>query len=284
MKGEFAGINDFEVVAFLRCPAGRGGLRHDGRGWHRSQSLMRLGCRPSARWMRACPRNCWSSRAHRRPPTSAAIQDGIDELQWLAALKPNTIGVPEFRNDVREYLEIAVLHLTLRAGAKAARIVALTHRAVPYPVLLLAELPEGISISAAHKRWSQGEAGKTVLDDNIVEASLDAAPDNSVVQAFFQALALNRQSRLSLHALYLGWIDTLLAFQAACKTGRFMLAGSPASAAARHEALAACSRLEAEISRLRVAARREKQIARQVALNLEVKRIETELVTIKRNL
>ena len=220
-------------------------------------------------------------------PTAAdkrAINEGVEELVWLAALKPNTIGVPEYRNDVREYLEIAVLHLTLRAGAKAARIVALTHRAVPYPVLLLAERPEGISISAAHKRWSQGEAGKTVLDDNIVEASLDAAPGNSLVQAFFQALALNRQSRLSLHALYQGWIDTLLAFQAACKTGRFMLADSPASAAARHEALVACSRLEAEISRLRVVARREKQIARQVALNLEVKRIETELVTVKRNL
>src|SRR5262245_23432397 len=146
-------------------------------------------------------------------PTSAdkrAITDGVDELVWLAALKPNTIGVPDYRDDVREYLEIAVLRLILRVRAKATRLIALTHRAVPYPVLLLVALPNGINISAAHKRWSHGQAGKIVLDDDIVEASPGAAPNDSVASAFRDALSLNHQSRLSLYALYQGWIDTLL--------------------------------------------------------------------------
>jgi Domain of unknown function (DUF4391) len=215
-------------------------------------------------------------------PTAAdkrAINDGIEELVWVAALKPNTIGVPVYRDEVREYLEIAVLHLILRAEAKATRIIALTHRAVPYPVLLLAACPNGTIISAAHKRWSQGEAGKTVVDGNIVEANLGAARDNTIARAFCDALALNRQPRLSLYALYQGWIDTLFSFQAACKTGHFAPLESPEAAAARREALAACAQLEAEIARLRAAAAREKQMARQVALNLELKRIEAELAS-----
>ena len=57
----------------------------------------------------------------------------------MAALKPTTIGVPAYRDEAREYLEIAVLHLTLRAGAKPPRLIEFIHRAVPYPVLLLAE-------------------------------------------------------------------------------------------------------------------------------------------------
>ena len=55
-------------------------------------------------------------------PTAAdkrAINDGVEELVWLAALKPNTIGVPDYRDDIREYLEIAVLQLFLRAGASS---------------------------------------------------------------------------------------------------------------------------------------------------------------------
>ena len=59
-------------------------------------------------------------------PTAADkrhINEGIEEFMWLAALKPTTIGVPEYRDDVREYLEVAVLRLTLRAGAKATRLV-----------------------------------------------------------------------------------------------------------------------------------------------------------------
>jgi len=61
------------------------------------------------------------------------INDGIEELQWVAALKPATIGVPAFKDDAREYLEIAVLSLALRDGAKAERLAELIHRAIPYP-------------------------------------------------------------------------------------------------------------------------------------------------------
>ncbi len=90
-------------------------------------------------------------------PTAAdkrIINEGIEELLWLAALKPTTIGVPEYRDGVREYVEIAVLRLSLRAAAKTRRLVELVHRAVPYPVLLLTEqadhdAPPGLS--AAHK-------------------------------------------------------------------------------------------------------------------------------------
>jgi len=92
-------------------------------------------------------------------PTAADkrhINEGIDELLWVAALKPTTIGVPEYRDEVREYLEIAVLRLTLRAGTKAE----LTHRAVPYPVFLVTDHGEHPSVTMAHKRWSQGERAR----------------------------------------------------------------------------------------------------------------------------
>jgi hypothetical protein len=220
-------------------------------------------------------------------PTAAdkrAISDGIEELHWLAALKPNTIGVPDYRDEVREYLEIAVLHLTLRAGAKASRLVALAHRAVPYPVLLLAARADGASISAAHKRWSQGEAGKTVLDGDIVEANLGTTIDSDLASSFCNELALNRQPRLSLFALYQGWIDTLFAFQAACKTGRFVLADSSASAAARREALTTYARLELEIARLRTAAAKENQLPRRVELNLSVKSLQAALAAARAKL
>ena len=107
-------------------------------------------------------------------PTAADkrfINEGVEAVLWLAALKPTTIGVPEYRDDVREYLEIAVLRLTLRAAAKATRLVELVHRAVPYPLLLLTEQGERPGLSAAHKRWSQGEASKTVLEGDVVAAS-----------------------------------------------------------------------------------------------------------------
>ena len=100
-----------------------------------------------------------------------SINEGIDELIWIAALKPVTVGVPEFRDESHEYLEIAVLLLTLCDGAKTTRLVELVHRAIPYPVLLFIEQGIRLSLSVAHKRWSQSEAGKTVLEGDIVSVA-----------------------------------------------------------------------------------------------------------------
>jgi hypothetical protein len=220
-------------------------------------------------------------------PTAAdkrIINEGIEELTWLAALKPTTIGVPEFRDEVREYLEIAVLRLTLRAAAKTTRLAELVHRAVPYPLLLLTERGERPGLSAVHKRWSQGEAGKTVLEGDAVSVDWDAEHDGERWPAFCDALALGKQPRTTLYALYQGWIDTLLALQAARMTGAFAVADSAECASARRDALQECARLEAEIARLRVTAAREKQMSRRVELNLALKRVEAAQAAARANL
>ncbi|MBS3024474.1 DUF4391 domain-containing protein [Acidiphilium multivorum] len=207
-----------------------------------------------------------------------SINDGIEALLWIAALKPTTIGVAAYRDDVREYLEIAVLQLALRPDAKALRLTELVHRAIPYPVLLIGEQGAGITISAAHKRWSQNETDKTVLADEVVSADINPADMSGCWPDFRASLSLARQPSGDLHALYQGWIDVMLAWQAARRTGRFSVPNSPASALARREALAACARLEAELRRLRAAAAKEKQMNRRVDINLAIQRLEAEMV------
>lgn len=101
------------------------------------------------------------------------ISEGIEEIQWVATLKPTSIGVPEYRDEIREYLEIAVLHIALRQDAKASRIAELTHRAVPYPILLLLTEQNQLTLSIAHIRWAQNEAGKVVLDGGLVAVDLN---------------------------------------------------------------------------------------------------------------
>jgi hypothetical protein len=122
-------------------------------------------------------------------PTAAdkrAIGDGIDELFWVAALKPATLGVPEFRDAAREYLELAVLTLTLRPGARGARLAELVHRAIPYPVLLLRREEAGLVLSLAHLRQSQGAAGQTVLDGVVIESPLG---EDALSRSFLASLA-----------------------------------------------------------------------------------------------
>lgn len=220
-------------------------------------------------------------------PTAAdkrQINEGIEELVWLAALKPTTVGVPEYRDATREYLEIAVLRLQLRASGKPARLMELIHRSVPYPVLLIATQGEEMSLSAAHKRRAQNEADKTVLEHDLVSAAWDAESRTEFWDDFLSAISVNRQPRHTLHALYQGWMDTIDALIAARSTSVWKLPGDAAQSALRHEALSECARLQAESLRLRAAAAKEKQIARQVDLNLQLKRVEAALAAARAKL
>lgn len=216
-------------------------------------------------------------------PTAAdrrQINEGIQDLIWIAALKPTTIGVPEYRDDVREYLEIAVLSLNLRPEAKSGRLVELIHRAVPYPLILISEHPEHLTLSLAHIRWSQGEAGKTVLDDAVTLCDL---VEHVATGAFLDSLSLTVQPRSHLLDLYQGWTFCLEAFLAALITGRFALPAGTDMAANRRKALREYDHLTRQIANLRAQAQKEQQISRRVELNMEIKHLEAELTeTIKR--
>ena len=221
-------------------------------------------------------------------PTAADkrnINEGIEEIQWVAALKPNTIGVLEYRDDMREYLEIAVLSVTLRGDAKAGRLAELVHRAVPYPMALLLNSEQSLMLSMAHKRWAQNEVGKVVLDGSVVAVTLPCdAPSPAVEMAFMQALALGRQPQATLYALYQGWMDSVQALLAAKMTNTFKVAISSEQAAARRQALQECQRLEFEANRLRAQATKEKQFARQMELNLALKRVQVQLAATREQL
>lgn len=224
-------------------------------------------------------------------PTAAdkrLINDSIDQMQWVAALKPNTIGIAEYKDDQREYLEIAVVTVSLKDNVKkpgVARISELVHRAIPYPTLLIVAYQGENIISLAHKRWSQADASKVVLDDvptSVVLSQVSNVKD-SIAKAFLQSLTLS-QPHTNLLTLYESWIASVEALLAARLTGTFDSKSTQEEVFVRREALLSCERLEAEAERLKALASKEKQIARQVELNITLKRIQTELAAARQKI
>ena len=215
-------------------------------------------------------------------PTAAdkrLLNDHIESVQWLAALKPHTVGVPIWRDDEREYLEIAVLSVTLRPSvppASVARLTELLHRAVPYPVLLLLDAPHGLTVSAAHKRWAHNEAGKVVLDGDVLAAALTGTAPG-VSAAFLHAVALGQQPHTHLLALYEGWMACLLALQVAQHTGQFLCQNGLQPLPDKRKQLQKYEQLLADAARLRSQAGKAKQMAQQVELNLALQRVQAQL-------
>lgn len=220
-------------------------------------------------------------------PTSTdkhQIQDGIEEMVWVAALKPTNIGVPIFKDKLREYLEIAVITISLRTSARPTRIIELIHRTIPYPVILITSVGESCCLSLAHKRWSQGETGKVVIED--IRRTHDFIPEilKPEEAAFIASLKISDLPNQDLYALYQGLFDCIAALGASKISGKFTLPGSKEQAHSLSANLDEHARIQREIIMLRAKAEKEKQVNRRVELNLEIKRLEKELATIKTKL
>ena len=218
------------------------------------------------------------------PTDRRRIREGVEEIRWVAALKPTTIGVPPYRDEVRDYLEVAVLRFHLRDNAEEGRLVELLHRAIPYPVFVLAEGDFGVELSLAHKRASQAEMGVSVLDGRLRKVRPAESDAPEVLADLRDALAVARQPRTHLYALYEGWLDVLTAFEVARLSGSFERAESPERGRGRREALDEHRDLESQIAKLSRAAKKERQMARRVELNLEVNKLKAALDAVRSRL
>ena len=206
-----------------------------------------------------------------------AIQEGIEELVWVSALKPVGIGVAEYRSAEREYVEIAVLSVGFHAEAKTARLCELIHRAVPYPVVLIVSQGGAEILALAHKRLSQAEAGQVVLETAVSTGPLRAESLSTIERDFLAALALSRQTARELFGLYHGWIEAVEGLAAARVTNAWAPAPTRETAERRHAALDERARLERDLIALRAQAERETQLNRRVELNLDIQRLSREL-------
>ncbi len=202
------------------------------------------------------------------------IQDGIEDMFWIAALKPSNVAVPVYRDEVREYLEIAVLSATLRSKAKASRLVELIHRSIPYPTVLLFAQAKSVTFSLAHKRQSLGEAGQVVVDGDIV--TVDISKECELEATFMASLAVAKQPAVNLYALYQSWMNRAEELIAARITGHYALSETLSDAAVRKEVIKDHEKIQRELAALRADAVKEKQINRRVEINLKIKQLEAE--------
>ena len=206
-----------------------------------------------------------------------AFTEDIDTVTWQYTLKPSTINVNAYRDDERDYGELAVVHATLKSAKHAARLAERIHRAIPYPLLLVLTYNGQWALSTAHKRASRAEAGVTVAEDIRTTRWIEADTPTDVEQAFAASLGLDALPQTDFYALYAAWHQRLIALACARLSGRFHLPAEHETRSAQRERLAECHQLENDIARLRAEINKETRFNRQVELNTRIKGLEVTL-------
>ena len=105
--------------------------------------------------------------AHLSSSDKSLFTDTINKVVWLYCLKPETINISAYKDEVREYPEIEVIEVILNKEYGLNRIAEIIMRTIPYPMLLIFKLEDKIRFYMAHQRTSQSDSSKNTIEEFI---------------------------------------------------------------------------------------------------------------------
>jgi hypothetical protein len=208
------------------------------------------------------------------------IEQGLDDVVWAGVLKPTTIAVPAFLDETRDWGEIAIITLSVRDSIDPARVASLLHKAIPYPLLLVADTKSGLQISCAHVRRAINNESKRVVSRPLVAT----IPGSPLVERFLAAWALPSMPATNMAILYEAFVTRLESWHASSVTGVWNHSDDSEAVTKRRESLFKLSILSAEVAVLRKKAGTARSIRDRVALNEKVQVYLQQLEAVKRQI
>ncbi len=199
-----------------------------------------------------------------------ALKDDINKIRWLYTLKPSTINIEPFKDDEREYGEVAILQIDLASAIRVKRIAAFVNKAIPYPLIIIFTHGDMIALNIADKRISQTDKVKWVVEDGWITSWLNpSAPDKSE-QQFLSGLAIKNLSFLNFYAFYADVKNCVIALNSAQRSGEYTIT-TKAQTNVRLKSLRRLDELEKKMVELRVLLKQEPQFNLKLKLNVAVK-------------
>lgn len=202
----------------------------------------------------------------------------IDTIHWAYSVKPSATLIPALKEKHYSYDEIAVIEVELKNDDHSKRLADIIHRAIPYPLLISFKGADWVRLSVADKRFNLADNQAATLDEYWVTDRLYADAANKVDDAFLKQMDYDRQPRLNVKRFYKGWIEAFISYNTALITGVYSLPDSQELKQKQVEALNKYRKLEQEITDLRTKLKKREAFNEQVKLNVDIKKLEKQLM------
>lgn len=194
----------------------------------------------------------------------ALLSEVVEKITWKYCLKPETIPIQPYADEMRDYPEVEVLEVSLSAEKGLHRLAEIVMRAIPYPMLLVFRLEGRVQVWMAHQRLSLADRDKVTLEDFL---STPWQPEDA---PYWTALDIRELRFTNFFDFYTDWVDRLSIRKAQEKVQTTdELTGEEA-----RQLLAQREQVEKEIAALRAELKKETQFSRKVELNMKIKKLE----------
>lgn len=190
--------------------------------------------------------------------------DTINKVTWLYCLKPETINIPAYRDEVRGYPEIEVIEVFIHKDYKLKRIAEIIMRTIPYPMLLVFKLEDKRQFYVAHQRVSQSDSSRNTIEEFISTDWLDSD------SALFDKFDIKQMRFTNFFALYSDIVDTISIYN----LSTIIPTDDNITGAEARELSAQIEEIEQKIINMRSKLKKETQFNRKMELNIEIKKLE----------
>jgi len=245
-----------------------------------------------------------------------ALKDDVDKIRWLYTLKPSTINIAPYSDDLRDSGELAFLVVELSSAKNAERLGQLINRAIPYPTVIFFVLPENkvieggtpsatkandepglkeresqpgnenaneqLAICLADKRINKADKEKWVIEQLMISPWLRLSDVTDSEQEFLNSLNFTGLPHSNFWQFYQAIMARVQALLCAHISGRFHLASGEATQQQADQLNRYCS-IENDIKKLR-AQIKQAEFSQQVVLNTQIKQQEQRLKQIAETL
>ena len=190
--------------------------------------------------------------------------DTISKITWLYCLKPETINITVYKDEVLDYPEVEVIEVLVHKDYKLKRIAEIIMRTIPYPMLLIFKLEDKRQFYVAHQRINQNDSRKNTIGEFIFTDWLESD------SALFAQLNIKQMRFTNFYALYSDIVDAISIYNLSA----IMTVDDNISGAEARELSAQIENIEQEIRSLRAKLKKETQFNRKMELNIEIKKLE----------
>lgn len=190
--------------------------------------------------------------------------DTINKVTWLYCLKPETINIAPYKDEVRDYPEIEVIEILVNKDYKLKRVAEIIMRTIPYPMLLIFKLEDKRQFYAAHQRNSQSDNSKNTIEEFLSTDWLESE------SSLFVKLDIKQMRFANFFALYSDIVDAISIFN----LSTIMPSEEHITGVEARELSNQIEEVAQKIASLRSRLKKEVQFNRKMELNIEIKRLE----------
>lgn len=200
----------------------------------------------------------------------ALFTDVVDKVSWLFCLKPETVNIPIYADEEREYTEIEFIEVSLLKDAAIRRIAEIVMRSIPYPMVLLFSLDGRYQIWTAHQKTNRNRAEANTLEGFTMTGWLDA-------ETTLKTLDVQAMRSSNYFDLYSDIVD-MVSLEA---LREFAPSTTIKEGQKARDTLKTVMAVEEEIATYRSAIKKEDQFNRKVELNIKIKDLQDRVEKIK---